>query len=214
MKTDTQTLTDDPATTAGRITPTHWRTSMKTDTQTLTDDVAQLPVEANRRGDEAERRLGLAVTHHSGSVLPRLLNPTEHRMVREHLGVELALGFEHRREALNLAMESRLQSIREACNHVLVTGKTHLRQERITYFGEVYRKLEGRMQALADGYIADADARFARLDAIGAEHLRKRERTRQEKAALDFLNTLDTLMDEFRSIVNETIAVPRNADPG
>jgi hypothetical protein len=178
---------------------------MKIDTQALTDNIAQLPAEANRRGDEAERRLGITVARHTESMLPRLLNPAEHRVVREHLAAELALGFEHRREALNLAMESRLQSIREACNHVLVTGKTHLRQERISYFGEVYRELEARMQALADAYIAEADARFARVDLIGAEHLRERERMRQKKGALDFLDTLDALLDEFRSIVSETI---------
>jgi hypothetical protein len=178
---------------------------MKTDTDTLTNDIAQLPVDANRRSDEAERRLGNTVARHTGSVLPRLLDRHEHRIVREHLAAELAQGFEHRREAMNLVMESRLQSIREACNHVLVTGKTHLRQERIVYFSEVYRQLETRMQALADAYIAAADARFARLGNIGAKHLREREQKRQEKAALDFLDTLDALMDEFRGIVSETV---------
>ena len=129
--------------------------------------------------------------------------------MREHLAAELAQGFEYRRAALSLAMESRLQSIREACNHVLVTGKTHLRQQRISYFGEVYRELENRMQDLADAYIEQADIRFARIDAISSEHLRERERARQQKAAMDFLDTLDRLMDEFRSIVSETIGPPQ-----
>jgi hypothetical protein len=181
---------------------------MKTDTDTLTDDIARLPIEANRRSDEAERRLGRTVARHTESVLPPLLNRDEHRIVREHLALELAQGFEHQRETMSLVMESRLQSIREACNHVLITGKTHLRQERIAYFSEVYRQLEARMQALADTYIADADIRFARLGAIAAKHLREREQRRQEKAALDFLDTLDALMDEFRGIIGETVGGP------
>jgi hypothetical protein len=133
------------------------------------------------------------------------VNPGEHRLVREHLAAELALGFEHRRAALGMVLESRLQSVREACNHVLVTGKTHLRQQRIDYFGQVYRELEGRMQHLADGFLAEADARYTRLEQIASDHLRERERARQEKAALDFLDTLDRLMDEFRAILSESV---------
>jgi hypothetical protein len=129
------------------------------------------------------------------------------------MAAELALGFEHRRAALSMALESRLQSIREACNHVLVTGKTHLRQQRIDYFGQVYSELEARMQQLADTYVAQADARFARLPSIKADYLRERERARQEKSAADFLDTLDLLMDEFRAILSENVE-PRGGARG
>ena len=178
---------------------------MTTDHQALVSNLDNLPAEATRRGDDAELQIGRAVRRHTESVLPALLNRNEHRLVREHLAAELALGFEHRRAALSMALESRLQSIREACNHVLVTGKTHLRQQRIDYFGEVYRQLEGRMQQLADGFIAEADARFERIEQIRSDHLRNRERQRQEKSAQDFLDTLDRLMDEFRSIISEGV---------
>jgi hypothetical protein len=171
----------------------------------LLADLANLPVEANRRGDESENQVSNAVRRHTTSIIPAVLNRREHLLVREHLAAELAVGFEHRREALTMALETRLQSIREACNHVLVTGKTHLRQQRIEYFGQVYRQLEQRMQHLADDFIAEADARFARVDKIHSEHLRERERARQEKSALDFLDTLDRLLDEFRNIVNENV---------
>lgn len=164
-----------------------------------------LPAEAARRGEDSEQQVGTALRRHSESLWPAVLHRDEHRQVREHLARELALGFEHRHAALGMALESRLQSIREACNHVLVTGKTHLRQQRIDYFGAVYHRLEARMQQLADSYIADADARYGRLEAIRSDHLRERERKRQEKSALDFLDTLDRLMDEFRSIIEENV---------
>ncbi|MBK8640374.1 MAG: hypothetical protein IPN92_19575 [Chromatiaceae bacterium] len=187
--------------------------SIPTDTGPDTDaDLRQsldkLPAEATRRGNELEHQVGTALRRHTEALLPALLNRAEHRQVREHVARELALGFEHRRAALGMAMESRLQSIREACNHVLVTGKTHLRQQRITYFGEVYRDLEGRMQQLADTYLTEADARYQRLAEIHSEHLRNREAARQEKSAADFLDTLDRLMDEFRSIISENIDRP------
>ncbi len=179
---------------------------MTTDRQTQTPDARNLPLEATRRGDEAEHRIGHALRRHTQSILPALLNPQEHRLVREHVAAEMALGFEHRRAALGMALDSRLQSIREACNHVLVTGKTQLRQQRIDTFGQVYRDLEARMHQLAEDYLAAADARYTRLQSIQAEHLRVREQARQEKAAGDFLDTLDLLMDEFRAILSENVA--------
>ena len=181
---------------------------MTTDRQTQTGEIRNLPADATRRGDEAEHRIGTALRRHTQSILPGLLHREEHRLVREHVAAELVLGFEHRRAALAMALDSRLQSIREACNHVLVTGKTHLRQQRIDFFGQVYSDLEARMQQLADAYIAAADARFARLQTIQSETLRSRERARQEKSAQDFLDTLDRLMDEFRAILSENVALP------
>lgn len=173
--------------------------------QPIGTDLETLPVEATRRGQDCELQVQEALRRHRESVLPALFERREHQQVRAHLADELALGFEHRRQALSMALESRLQSIREACNHVLVTGKTHLRQQRIEYFGEVYRQLEQRMSRLTDEYLAEADRRFARLEAIQNEHLRRREQQRQEKAADDFLDTMDQLMDEFRAILSEHV---------
>jgi len=164
-----------------------------------------LPNEATRRGQDVDRQIGHALRRQTGSFLPALVNRQEHALVREHLAAELALGFEHRRAALGMVLESCLQAVREACNHVLVVGKTHLRQQRIDHFGQVYRQLESRIQALADGFLTEADARYVRLERIASEHLRARERARQEKAALDFLDTLDRLMDEFRAILSENV---------
>lgn len=178
---------------------------MNTQTQSIGTDLDTLPAEASRRGEDCEHQVRQALQRHRESVLPAILDRREHLQVREHMAAELALGFEHRRQALSMALESRLQSIREACNHVLVTGKTHLRQQRIQYFGEVYRQLEQRMSTLADDYLAEADRRFARIASIRSEHLRRREQQRQEKAADDFLATLDLLMDEFRSILGEHV---------
>ncbi len=178
---------------------------MSTHMQPLGVDLETLPVEASRRGEDSEVQVRQALRRHQESILPAILDRREHKQVREHMAAELAQGFEHRRQALSMALESRLQSIREACNHVLVTGKTHLRQQRIQHFGEVYRQLEQRMNALTDDYLAEADRRFTRIESIQSEHLRRREQQRQEKAADDFLTTLDMLMDEFRSILSEHV---------
>lgn len=169
------------------------------------DTVEHLPVEAHRRTDELEAQVQRTVARHRDTLLPRLLNREEFRVVREHLVAELVQGFEHRRAALDLAMQSRLQATREACNHVLVMGKVHLREQRIDYFSTAYQRLEGRLQGLIEAYLNEAEARFTRIDRLTIEHLRERERARQEKAAGDFLDTIERLLDEFRRITEETV---------
>ena len=164
-----------------------------------------LPGDAARRGEDNEHRVTQALERYQDSVIPGLPPRKERRLVREHLTAELRLGFEHRRAALGMVLETRLQSIREACNHLLVTGKTHLRRQRIEYFGEIYHQLEERLSRLADDYLKETDARFSRLETIKSDHLRRCEQQRLEKSADTFLSTLDALMDEFRSIVREHV---------
>ena len=173
--------------------------------EAIIDSVDNLPVETHRRTDELEQQVITTIGRHRDSLLPRLLDRAEFRVVHEQLVAELKQGFEHRRAALDLAMQSRLQATREACNHSLVMGKVHLREQRIDFFSTVYQRLEARLQALIDDYIREAEARFDRVEAIRIEHLRERERARQQKSAGDFLDTLDRLLEEFRRITEETV---------
>jgi hypothetical protein len=87
-----------------------------------------------------------------------------------------------------------------------VTGKTHLRQQRLEYFGQVYRKVEVSMSTLSDQFLQDMDERFKRLDQFSSDSIRQREQARLEKSVDDFLTTLDSLMDEFRNIIHENIS--------
>lgn len=168
-------------------------------------EIDDLPTEAARRGSDNDTRVVQALDRQSNQLLPGLVYGKERRLVQQHLIGELAQGFEHRRQALGMALETRLHSIREACNHVLVTGKTHLRQQRLEYFGEVYQQVEQRMNALADEFLLDMDQRFGRLDRFSNERIRAREQQRLEKSVDDFLDTVDHLMEEFRSIISENV---------
>ena len=103
-------------------------------------------------------------------LMMRLLQGTESKIVRANMAQEFELGFEHRREVLTMALDTRLHSIREACNHVLMTGKTHLRQQRIEYFGEALTQVEKKMNQFADEFLADMDLRFERLERFKNEN--------------------------------------------
>ena len=169
------------------------------------NEIDDLPAEATRRGEDSEQQVVSAMKRYSNPAMPVFFNRKERKLVQDELVAELAQGFEHRRKAVGMALETRLHSIREACNHVLVTGKTHLRQQRLEYFGDVLRQVEKRMSELADDFLQDADKRFERLEQYKSEEIRKREKKRLEKSIDDFLSTLDRLMDEFSNIINEHI---------
>jgi hypothetical protein len=176
---------------------------MKNNRQQVTK-LNQLPEEATQRGEDNELRVSKALdVYGDQQVWP--FNSKQRKVVQTHLMEELAQGFEHRRKALDMALETRLHSIREACNHVLVTGKTHLRQQRVEYFGDVYRDVEQRMNNLADEFLTDMDQRFERMKEYKSEVIRQREHQRLETSVENFLETMDVLMTEFRNIINEHI---------
>ena len=168
--------------------------------------IDNLPAEASQRGEDSEQRVIDAMERYgNSSVMPLILNRKQRKLVQEELIEELSQGFELRRKAIGMALETRLHSIREACNHVLVTGKTQLRQQRLEYFGDILRQVEQRMNELAEKFLLDMDERFNKLDQYNNDIIRDREKIRLEKSIEDFLNTLDCLIGEFRNIINEHI---------
>ena len=172
---------------------------------TAAEHLENLPEQATRRGEENEHMVLTAMDRHNFNGIPMIFNRKERKLVRQHLMGELEKGFEHRRQALSLVLETRLHSIREACNHVLVTGKTALRQQRIEYFGKVYRQVANELDRLSTQFLTDVDERFDQLERYKAKCIREREQKRLEKSVDDFLDTLDQLMGEFRHIVNENV---------
>lgn len=177
-----------------------------TETENETDLAEALPKQATRHQGQNDQRVEHALQTHQGQILPSLFNRRERQAVQSHLASELIQGFEHRREALSMVLETRLHSVREACNHVLVTGKTQLRQERIEYFASVYRNVERQMSAITDEFLADMDSRFNNLQSLSTPILRDREQQRLERSVDQFLGTLDDLLAEFRSIISESVS--------
>jgi exonuclease VII large subunit len=170
-----------------------------------TRDTSRLPEETARKGDENEHRVLQALNRHGSAIMPGVFNRKERKLVRNYMMAELQQGFEQRRQALGLILETRLHSIREACNHLLVTGKTHLRQQRIEYFGSVYRQLAHELDHLSETFLGHMDDRFQKLETFKTPCIRRREQKRLEKSVDDFLDTLDQLMEEFRNIISENV---------
>jgi hypothetical protein len=70
---------------------------------------------------ENESLVELTREKNTGSWLQRLMPDGATQMAVSAEQDELAIGFEYRRKALQLAVDSKLQAVEEACNHVLVT---------------------------------------------------------------------------------------------
>ncbi|CAK8724792.1 hypothetical protein KKHLCK_14985 [Candidatus Electrothrix laxa] len=171
----------------------------------VSDYLKKLPEEAASRGEDNEQLILRTMGRHNRSMIPTVFNRRERQLVREHLMAELAVGFKHRRQALTLVMETRLHSIRESCNHVLVTGKTSLRQQRLEHFGKIYQQVANQLNVLSDEFLTDVDQRFQKLERYKTQCIRDREQQRLEKSVDDFLDTMDQLLDEFRNIVSENV---------
>lgn len=171
----------------------------------IIDCLEKLPERATRRGDDNERMVLRTMDQHNRRLFPAIFSKNERQLVRKHLLAELEQGFEHRRNALSMILETRLQSVREACNHVLVTGKTHMRQQRLEYFGKVYRNVAYSMDQLSSEFLMEMDERFKNIGRFHSNSIRDREVRRLEKSVDTFLDTIDQLLEEFRNIVSENI---------
>lgn len=163
-----------------------------------------LPLDDNPIGKNHELLTIRAIERHSDT--PTFLMKREQRkVVQGNVITELRQGFEYRQQALRMALDTRLQAMEEHCNHVLVTGKAQYRRERNNFFASQLVELQQQMNELADKFNRDVDQRMGKLDSYQNEHLKRREQERLEKSIDDFMDTVDALMESFKSIFNSQV---------
>lgn len=155
--------------------------------------------------DENTQLIRTAADKPSNRLLQRLFPNASQRMARESELKELETGFEFRQRALRMAIESRLQAIEEACNHVLVTGKSEIRRERQEFFAEQVHKLAGKMHEYAERFNLEIDGRLGALDKYENEAIRKREEGRLYRQLDNFHAMLDEMAKEFENIIHEGV---------
>lgn len=163
-----------------------------------------LPLDNNPIGKNHEMLTIRAIERH-GDQPTFLMRREQRKVVQENVVTELRQGFDYRRQALRMALETRLQAMEEHCNHVLVTGKAEYRRERNSFFAAQLVNLQRQMDDLADKFNHDVDQRLSKLDSYKSDHLRNREQARLEKSIDDFMDTVDALMDNFKAIFNTQV---------
>lgn len=156
-------------------------------------------------GQENQRLVVQTLERHRKSTLPQWPNWGSHKLIRGHLRKELEKGFEFQLKKLSLELDTALHQIREESNHALVTGKTHLRKEQMEFFATSYNEMMERFNELSDRFLEGLDARFERLGKFKSPTIKKKEEQRINRAVETFLDTLDQLIDEYRSIITERV---------
>ena len=176
-----------------------------TDQQDIAHEVDQLPMETAHRVNESETTIRNAMERHNNSALTNLLHWREGRTMRLAAIEEIRQGLDYRKQALQLALDTRLQSMEEACNHVLLTSKTQLRQQRNLFFAQKLSELNNEMDRITSEFIDTLDEQIARLDRIRHERMRKREQQRLERTFDHFMGTLERLEKSFIHIIEEGV---------
>jgi hypothetical protein len=159
----------------------------------------------SKTGRENQLLVVRTLDQHRKSFFPPLPNLPQRRMAQKHIRRELEKGFEFRLHKLSLELDTALHQIREESNHTLITGKAHLRKERMEFFANSYQAVVERFNELIDRFLVKLDARFERLERYKSRAIREREEQRLNKSADDFLSTLDQLIDDYRSIISEQV---------
>lgn len=162
------------------------------------------PLDTNPVGRNHEQLTIRAIEQH-GDTSSFLMSRQRRKLVQESILVELKQGFEYRQQALRMTLDTRLQAMEEHCNHVLVTGKAQYRRERNSFFVNQLVELQRQMDELADKFNHAVDERLNRLESYQNEHLKHREQERLEKSIDDFMDTVDALMENFKSIFNNQV---------
>lgn len=160
--------------------------------------------------DGNARKVDAAISGHHGRLLARLLPSAVDRKVQEHGLAELDIGFDYRRRALQMAVESKLQAVEEMCNHVLMTGKSEVRRKRQEFFAGQRLQLQQTLDDLAQRFNNDMEKRLEALDRMGHPVLKDREARRLENSIDEFHATLERLTRDFLAIVEEGVSHRRS----
>ncbi|RUM40515.1 MAG: hypothetical protein DSY80_10135 [Desulfocapsa sp.] len=155
--------------------------------------------------EENQILVGKTMERHRKAIFPPFPNLAQRKQVHGHLRKELEKGFEFRLKKLSLQLDTALHQVREESNHALVTGKTHLRKERMEFFAESYHEIVEKLNDLSDRFLTGLDGRFKRLEDFKTQVIRDREEQRLTKSVDDFLSTLDQLVDDYRNIISEHV---------
>ncbi len=146
-----------------------------------------------------------ALAAHRQNFLLRLFPNDQERAVRGHELDQIKAGFEFRRRALQMAVETKLQAMEEMCNHVLVTGKSEIRRQRQEFFAEQQLKLQTAMDQHAERFNTRLERRLAELQRYQNPQLRQREEQRLLRALDQFHEMIEQLSQDFMAIIHEGV---------
>lgn len=164
------------------------------------------PRDLHREVDHNTALVDRTLAQQPSTLIARLFPHQSQQAIQEFQQAQLKTGFDYRKRALEMAVETKLQAVEELCNHLLVTGKSETRRRRQEFFAEQKLKLQQTMDNCADRFNQDMEQRFERLNGYQVTQVREREEQRLLTAIDQFHNMLDHMGREFMDIIQEGVS--------
>jgi hypothetical protein len=127
---------------------------------------------------------------------------------REAAKGELALvktEYQFRREALEIARRTQVDSLKEACNQYLIGQKAEIRQQVASFLLAKTHELQENLDRTFDQFIASMERKMAAAEAIDRAVIRNVRIAQLERDLEEFAVLQAELADRFRRIVSEGI---------
>jgi hypothetical protein len=121
---------------------------------------------------------------------------------------ELALvttEYQFRREALEIARRTQVESLKETCNQYLVGQKAEIRQQVASFLLEKTHELQESLDATSTAFMDSMDAKMTAAEAIERESIRNVRMQQLERDMYAFSDLQNELADRFRRIVSEGV---------
>jgi DNA-binding FadR family transcriptional regulator len=139
------------------------------------------------------------------SFMTRLFPNALQRAIAEGELAQCKVEFQFRREALEIARRTQVDSLKEACNQYLVGQKAEARQQIASYLSEKTAELQDRLDNTFETFIVSMDKKMAAAERIEREAIRNIRVQQLQRDLEEFAILQGDLADSFRSIVSEGI---------
>jgi hypothetical protein len=119
---------------------------------------------------------------------------------------ELALvttEYQFRREALEIARRTQVESLKETCNQYLIGQKAEIRQQVASFLLDKTYELQERLDRTFTAFMESMDTKMTAAEAIQRESIRNLRMQQLERDMLEFAALQADLADRFRRIVSE-----------
>jgi len=108
-------------------------------------------------------------------------------------------------ENVRMVKEFERQVLKEALDSILTQGKVETRKRKAEFFALHTRDLQTKIMNLTDEYWDEILIKKAELEKIKDHEIQARKKKQLVKRMDEFEHIIDTLMDEFKNIINEGV---------
>ena len=111
--------------------------------------------------------------------------------------------YQFRKEALEIARRTQVESLKETCNQYLIGQKAEIRQQVAAFLLDKTYELQERLDQTNDKFIESMEIKMKKAESIEREILRRVRMDQLEQDWLEFADLQTDLANRFRRIISE-----------